>query len=74
MSAPKTLPINLNYSNIKPVGYPSHIKIQSFQPTAFSSANTADSIRFNINAYGFWDPYSAYVKFEVDTSDMDTLS
>jgi len=27
----------------------------------------SDIIRFNINTNGFWDPYSAYVKIEVDT-------
>lgn len=33
----------------------------------------SDIIRFNINTNGFWDPYSAYIKIEVDTADMDTI-
>ncbi len=33
----------------------------------------SDIIRFNINTNGFWDPYSAYIKIEVDTKDMDTI-
>ena len=31
----------------------------------------SDVIRFNINSNGFWDPYSAYIKLEVDVSGMD---
>ncbi len=33
----------------------------------------SDVIRFNINSNGFWDPYSAYIKIEVDVSGMDTM-
>jgi hypothetical protein len=33
----------------------------------------ADLIRFNINTNGFWDPYSAYIKLEVDVGDMDPI-
>ena len=32
----------------------------------------SDVIRFNINSNGFWDPYSAYIKLEIDVSGMDT--
>jgi len=32
-----------------------------------------DIIRFNISSNGFWDPYSAYIKIEVDTFGMDTI-
>ena len=28
-------------------------------------------MRFNISTNGFWDPYSAYIKLEVDVSGMD---
>jgi hypothetical protein len=27
-------------------------------------------VRFNISNDGYWDPYSAYIKIEVDVSDM----
>jgi hypothetical protein len=33
----------------------------------------SDIIRFNINTNGFWDPYSAYIKIEVDTWGMDSI-
>lgn len=33
----------------------------------------SDVIRFNINSNGFWDPYSAYIKIEVDVSGMDAM-
>jgi hypothetical protein len=32
---------------------------------------SGDVIRFNISNDGFWDPYSAYIKIEVDVSNMD---
>jgi hypothetical protein len=30
--------------------------------------STSDLIRFNISSNGFWDPYTAYIKLEVDIS------
>jgi hypothetical protein len=30
--------------------------------------STSDLIRFNISSNGFWDPYTAYIKMEVDIS------
>lgn len=33
----------------------------------------SDVIRFNINSNGFWDPYSAYIKLEVDVAGMDSM-
>lgn len=32
-------------------------------------ANTNDTIRFNIDTPGFWDPYSAYIELEIDIGD-----
>lgn len=64
-----TLPKNLNYSDIKPIGFPSHVRFEKFTPVAFNGASTSDLIRFNISTNGFWDPYSAYIKLEVDISD-----
>ena len=58
--------MNLNYRNLKPVGYPSHMKIVDFIPTAYNSNSTADTVRFNITTDGYWDPYSTYIKLEVD--------
>lgn len=30
--------------------------------------SSSDIVRFNISTNGFWDPYSAYIKLEVDVS------
>ena len=65
----------MNYNDVKPVGYPSHVRMEKFTPVAFNSSNSAvsssDIIRFNISTNGFWDPYSAYIKLEVDVTNMD---
>lgn len=43
-----------------------------YTPTAFNTSTTgvssSDIIRFNISDNGFWDPYSAYIKLEVNVS------
>ena len=66
------LPSNLNYNSVKPVGFPSHVRYEKFTPVAFNTSTTgvssSDVIRFNISSNGFWDPYSAYIKVEVDVS------
>lgn len=60
---------------MKPIGYPSHVREEKFTPIAFNTSTTgvssSDVIRFNISTNGFWDPYSAYIKLEVDVSSMD---
>jgi predicted oxidoreductase (fatty acid repression mutant protein) len=53
---------------VKPIGYPSHVRLEKFTPTSFNSVSTSDLIRFNISSNGFWDPYTAYIKLEVDIS------
>ena len=53
---------------MKPIGYPSHVRLEKFTPTSFNSVSTSDLIRFNISSNGFWDPYTAYIKLEVDIS------
>ena len=49
--------------------------MEKFTPVAFNSStagvSSSDVIRFNISSLGFWDPYSAYIKLEVDVSGMD---
>lgn len=49
--------------------------MEKFTPVAFNTSNagvsSSDIIRFNISTNGFWDPYSAYIKVEVDVSGMD---
>jgi len=47
--------------------------MEKFTPVSFNSASMSDIIRFNIFSNGFWDPYSAYIKIEVDTWGMDAV-
>ena len=46
--------------------------MEKYTPIAFntssSGVSSSDIIRFNISTNGFWDPYSAYIKLEVDCS------
>ena len=57
---------------MKPVGFPSHVRMEKYTPVAFntgtSGVSSNDVVRFNISTNGFWDPYSAYIKIEVDCS------
>jgi len=52
--------------------------MEKYTPVAFNTSNagvgSSDIIRFNISTNGFWDPYSAYIKIEVDVSGMDGTS
>lgn len=63
---------------MKPIGYPSHVREEKFTPIAFntstSGVSSSDVVRFNISSNGFWDPYSAYIKIEVDVTNMDGTS
>ena len=51
--------------------------MEKYTPVAFNTSNagvsSSDIIRFNISTNGFWDPYSAYIKLEVDVSGMDGI-
>jgi hypothetical protein len=51
--------------------------MEKYVPIAFNTSNagvaSSDIIRFNISSNGFWDPYSAYIKLEVDVSGMDGI-
>lgn len=62
----------LDYSSVKPSGFPSKIRKAIFYPsTQYTDIKANDIVRFNINAPGFWDPYSAVINITVDTSKMD---
>lgn len=54
------------------MGFPCKIRQEKFTPIAFNTSTTgvssSDVIRFNISNDGYWDPYSAYIKIEVDVS------
>ena len=49
--------------------------MEKYTPIAFntssSGVSSSDIVRFNISTNGFWDPYSAYIKLEVDVSGSD---
>jgi hypothetical protein len=51
--------------------------MEKYTPIAFNTSNagvsSSDIVRFNITTNGFWDPYSAYIKIEVDVSGMDGI-
>jgi hypothetical protein len=40
-----------------------------FSPYNLGNIGTGDTIRFNLDIDGFWDPYSAYIEIEVDCSN-----
>lgn len=65
---------HLDYSSVKPLGVPSKIKIAKFLPqSAYGNIQASDTIRFQINSPGFWDPYSAYFNIEVE-ADLVVVS
>lgn len=59
------------------MGFPCKIRQEKFTPIAFNTSTTgvssSDVIRFNISNDGYWDPYSAYIKIEVDVSQADGI-
>lgn len=65
------IPKSVDYSKIKPVGIPSSLRITKFQPqSAYGNLSSSDTIRFMINAPGYWDPYRTYMNLSVDCSQM----
>jgi len=67
-----SLPKQIKYSDIKPIGVPTDVRYMKFTPqTSFGVINNSDQIRFQINSPGFWDPYSAYLSIEVDFAGCD---
>ena len=67
------VPKSTDYSRVKPVGIPSSLRITKFQPqSAYGNLSSTDTIRFLINAPGYWDPYRTYLNINVDCSAMGT--
>lgn len=63
----KVIPPGLNYADIKPEAIENQIRIIKYTPIAtIQNANPNDVIRFHLQGNGFFDPYSAYVRVEVD--------
>lgn len=68
-----TTPSFLEYGKIKPTGFPSKTKRGLFYPqTQYTDIKGNDIVRFNINAPGFWDPYSCRVVMKVSFDNMET--
>ena len=68
-----SIPRYIDYKSIKPSGFPNRVKrIEFFPQNLFSDIKPNDIVRFNINAPGFWDPYSARFRLKIDFSDMET--
>lgn len=68
-----TTPSFLNYGKVKPTGFPSKTKKGLFYPqTQYTDIKGNDIVRFNINAPGFWDPYSCRVIMKVSFDNMET--
>ncbi|HMW40261.1 MAG TPA: hypothetical protein PKD57_12720 [Saprospiraceae bacterium] len=68
-----TTPSFLEYGKVKPTGFPSKTKRGLFYPqTQYTDIKGNDIVRFNINAPGFWDPYSCRVVMKVSFDNMET--
>lgn len=65
--AQQFIPEALVYSTVRPPGIPSRITTIRYNSSNPSSIlNPGDTVRFDINSTGFWDPYIAY--FNIDVS------
>lgn len=65
------VPKSVDYSKVKPVGIPSSLRITKFQPqSSYGNLSSTDTVRFLINAPGYWDPYRTYININVDCSSM----
>ena len=73
----KVIPQSLNYADVKPEAIENMVKLVRFTPTAnVTSAQANDVIRCMLQGNGFLDPYSTYIKFQVNyfpSSDKDPV-
>jgi hypothetical protein len=62
----KVIPAGLNYADLKPELIENRVKLIQFRPhSSATNASPGQTIRFDIKSNGFFDPYSAYFKFQV---------
>lgn len=67
----RVVPNSLNYADIKPEAIESEIKLIKFTPTStITGAKGGDVVKFLLTGNGFMDPYSTYLKFEVECTDL----
>ena len=66
--ADRVVPNSLNYTDIKPESIESEIKLVKFTPTStITGAKGGDMVKFLLTGNGFFDPYSSYMSFTVET-------
>lgn len=66
-----SLPANIRYGDVKPIGVPSRIRKVKFQPShPYTEFKGNDVARFYIKAPAFWDPYASFLRLKVDFSEM----
>lgn len=61
-----SIPSQVLYDSIKPIGYPTSTKIMRFTPqTGQNNIQPNDLVRFNFNTNGYWDPSTVYISLTV---------
>lgn len=66
LGSEKRRPAGIEYGLLNPEGMNSDIRLVKFTPVStITQARGGDIIRFQIQNDGFLDPYSAYIKFQV---------
>lgn len=67
LGSEKRRPAGIEYGMLNPEGMNSDIRLVKFTPVStITQARGGDVIRFQIQNDGFFDPYSAYIKIEVE--------
>jgi len=61
-----SIPRQVLYDSIKPLGYPTSTKVMRFTPqTGQNNILPNDVVRFNFNTNGYWDPSTVYINIQV---------
>lgn len=67
-----SIPKAFNYSQFKPTGFMAKNRVVRFKPqSSYGNIGINDTIRFQINAPGYWDPYHSYINIEIDAFGAD---
>ena len=67
----KVIPPGLNYADIKPEAIENQIRIIKYTPiSTIQQAQPNDVIRFHLQGNGFFDPYSAYLRVQIDMGEI----
>ena len=61
-----SIPPQVLYDTVKPIGYPTTTKIMRFSPqTGQNNIQPNDIVRFNFSTNGYWDPSTVYIALTV---------